>query len=87
MSLQQTNAALQAKLTGNFTVALAADLQPTSIQGSTRLDVTKAEGTLADAAGFGSSRNVEVTPTDIEEVAFDFQREREPGRPASERAV
>ena len=74
MSVQQTNAALQAKLTGNFTVALAADLKPTSIKGSTRLDVTKAEGALADAAGFGSELNVEVTPTDIKEVALRFQK-------------
>ena len=74
ISVQQTNAALQAKLTGNFTLALTADLKPASIKGSTRLDVTKAEGALADAAAFGSELNVEVTPTDIKEVALRFQK-------------
>ena len=74
ISLQQTNATLQAKLTGNFTVALAADLKPTSIKGSTRLDVTKAEGALADAAALGSELSVEVTPTDLKEVAIRFQK-------------
>jgi uncharacterized protein involved in outer membrane biogenesis len=72
ISVQQTNATLQAKLTGNFTLALTADLKPASIKGSTRLDVTKAEGALADAASFGSELNVEVTPTDIKEVALRF---------------
>ena len=74
ISIQQTNATLQAKLSGNFTLALTADLQPASIKGSTRLDVTKAEGPLADAAGFGSELNVEITPTDIKEVALRFQK-------------
>jgi len=78
ISVQQTNATLQAKLTGNFTLALTADLKPASIKGSTRLDVTKAEGALADAAGFGSELNVEVTPTDIKEVALRFQKASTP---------
>ena len=67
ISVQQTNATLQAKLTGNFTLALSPDLKPASIKGTTRLDVTKAEGVLADLAAFGSELNVEVTPSDIKE--------------------
>ena len=74
ISVQKTNATLQAKLAGNFTLALAADLKPASIKGSTRLDVTKAEGALAEAAALGSELNVEVTPTDIKEVALRFQK-------------
>lgn len=74
ISVQQTNVTLQAKLAGNFTLALTADLKPASIKGTTRLDVTKAEGALADAAGFGAELNVEVTPTDIKEVALRFQK-------------
>ena len=74
ISVQQTNATLQARLAGNFTLALAADLMPAPIKGSMRLDVTKAEGVLAEAAGFGSELNVEVTPTDIKEVALRFQK-------------
>ena len=49
-------------------------MKPASIKGSTRLDVTKAEGALADVAAFGSELNVEVTPTDIKEVALRFQK-------------
>ncbi len=74
MSVQNTNAVLQAKLSGNFDLALTADLKPASIKGMTRLEVTKAEGALADLAAFGSELNVEVTPTDIKEVALRFQK-------------
>lgn len=74
ISVQITNAVLQAKLTGNFDLALTADLKPASIKGTTRLEVTKAEGALADLAAFGSELKVEVTPTDIKEVALRFQK-------------
>ena len=74
LSLETTNATLQGKLAGDFTLALAADLKPTAIKGSTRLDVSKAEGVLADAAGFGTELNVEVTPADLKEVALRFQK-------------
>ena len=40
IGVQNTNAVLQAKLGGNFTLALAADLKPASIKGGTRLEVT-----------------------------------------------
>ncbi len=48
IGVQTTNAALQAKLGGSFALALTADLKPASINGNTHLDVTQAEGALAD---------------------------------------
>jgi uncharacterized protein involved in outer membrane biogenesis len=74
ISVQQTNATLQGKLAGTFTISLAADLKPASVKGSARLDVTKAEGALVDAAALGAELNVEVTPTDLKEVALRFQK-------------
>jgi len=74
INVQQTNATLQAKLAGNFTLGLTADLKPGAINGSTRLDVTKAEGALADAVAFGTELSVEVTPTDIKGVALRFKK-------------
>jgi hypothetical protein len=74
ISVQQTNVTLQAKLAGNFSLALTADLKPASVKGSARLDVTKAEGALADAVALGTELNVEVTPTDLKEVALRFQK-------------
>jgi hypothetical protein len=78
ISMTTTNATLQAKLTGNFTLALTADLKPAAIKGSTRLDVAKAEGALADVAGFGTELSVEVTPTDLKGVVLRFQKGNAP---------
>jgi len=68
-----TNAFLQAKLNGNFTFALAPDLKPSSIQGSTRLGVSRAEGALAQLAAFAATLDCDVSPTEIKQVAFRFQ--------------
>ena len=78
ISMTTTNATLQAKLAGNFTLALTADLKPAAIKGSTRLDVAKAEGALADVAGFGTELSVEVTPTDLKGVVLRFQKGNAP---------
>jgi uncharacterized protein involved in outer membrane biogenesis len=72
--VDNTNGVLQAKLGGSYTLALTADLKPASIKGSTRLDVTHAEGALADFATFGTELEVEVTPTDIKGVVLHFQK-------------
>jgi uncharacterized protein involved in outer membrane biogenesis len=74
ISIQQTNVTLQAKLAGSFSLALTTDLKPASVKGSARLDVTKAEGALADAVALGAELNVEVTPSDLKEVALRFQK-------------
>src|ERR1039457_4647077 len=72
--VENTNGVLHAKLGGSYTLALTADLKPAAIKGSTRLDVTHAEGALADLATFGTELDVEVTPTDIKGVALRFQK-------------
>src|ERR1035438_1067113 len=72
--VENTNGVLQAKLGGSYTIALTADLKSGAIKGNTRLDVTHAEGALADMATFGSEFDVEVTPTDIKGVALRFQK-------------
>jgi hypothetical protein len=69
-----TNALLQAKLDGSFNLALTTDLKPASIQGNLKLDVTRAEGALAQAAGFGTTFVCDVTPTDIKQVALRFAK-------------
>src|ERR1035437_5417941 len=72
--VENTNGVLQAKLGGSYTLALTADLKPAAIKGNTRLDVTHADGALADLATFGTELDVEVTPTDIKGVALRFQK-------------
>jgi uncharacterized protein involved in outer membrane biogenesis len=69
-----TNGSVQAKLDGSYDFALTPDLKPGSIQGNTRLAVTRAEGALAQAASFGASLTCDVTPTEIKQVALRFQK-------------
>ena len=69
-----TSGLLQAKLAGGFTLALSPDLKPASIQGNTRLDVTRAEGAMSQMATSVASLDCDVTPTDIKQVALRFQR-------------
>ena len=69
-----TNGLLQAKLNGDFALALTPDLKPASIQGKTRLDITGAQGAMADLAALGAELNCDVTPTEIKQVALHFQK-------------
>jgi uncharacterized protein involved in outer membrane biogenesis len=69
-----TNSSLQAKLQGEFTFALTADLKPGSIQGNTRFEVTQAEGALADVAALKGMLDCNITPTEIKQVALQFQK-------------
>ena len=72
--VENTNGVLQGKLGGTFALALTADLKPASIKGNTRLDISRAEGALAELTAFGSELDVEITPTDIKGVALRFQK-------------
>jgi uncharacterized protein involved in outer membrane biogenesis len=72
IGLDHTNGVLQAKLGGDFTFALAPDLKPGAIQGMTRLEVTRAEGALAQLAAFVSELHVDVTPTEVKGVGLQF---------------
>jgi hypothetical protein len=73
-----TNGLLQAKLNGSFSFALEPDLKPGSIQGNTRLEVTRAEGALAQMASFAASLDCDVTPSDIKQIALRFQKSGTP---------
>lgn len=72
--MENTNGTLQAKLDGTFTFALSANLKPALIKGATHLNVTRAEGALADMATFGTDLDVEVTPKDIKGVVLRFKK-------------
>ncbi|HWH68331.1 MAG TPA: hypothetical protein VNT26_03060, partial [Candidatus Sulfotelmatobacter sp.] len=49
-------------------------LKPASVQGDTRLTVTRAEGALAQLAALAAAFDCNVTPTDIKQVALRFQK-------------
>ena len=69
-----TNGLLQAKLNGNFSLALSADLKPASIQGNAKLEVTRAEAALAQVASLAANLDCDVTPSAIKQVALRFQK-------------
>ncbi|HEY5909292.1 MAG TPA: AsmA family protein [Verrucomicrobiae bacterium] len=68
----QTNGLLLAKVNGSFDLALTPDLKPGSVQGTTRLDVTRAEGSLAQAAALAAAFECNITPVNINQVALRF---------------
>ena len=72
--VENASGVLHAKLSGNYTFALAANLKPSLISGGTRLDVIRAAGVLADMAALGSELDVEVTPTDIKGLTLRFKK-------------
>jgi uncharacterized protein involved in outer membrane biogenesis len=65
---------LQAKIAGEYTFTLAADLKPVSIEGSTHLTVSQAAGTLSELAALGADLDCAVTPTEIKQVALRLQK-------------
>ena len=69
-----TNAALQAKLSGNFIFDLAQDLNPTAVKGNASLVVEKAAGALSDLTAFAANLDCDATPTEIKQVALKFRR-------------
>ena len=64
---------MEAKINGNLTLALTAELKPASIQGNTRLEVARAEGALAPVAALSAHLDCDITSTDIKQVALRFQ--------------
>lgn len=73
-----TNSAAQAKLAAAFDFSLANDLQPSSVKGNAHVDVSGAEGAMAPLAALAVRLDCEVTPTDIRQVALEFQRSGTP---------
>ena len=74
----QTNGLLQAKVNGSFDLGLSADLKPSSIQGNTKVEVTRAEGAFAQAGALGLNLDCQVSPTEIKQVALVLQRSGTP---------
>lgn len=65
-------------LKGSFHFALTPDLKPGSAGGSLNFSISQATGAFNDLAGFGTTLDCDVTPTDIKQVALRFQKAGEP---------
>ena len=69
-----SNDVLVAKINGAYDFALTTDLAPQSVKGSTKIQVTSAEGSFKDAAGLAANLEADATPTQINQLGFRFEK-------------
>ncbi|MBI3415148.1 MAG: AsmA family protein [Verrucomicrobia bacterium] len=69
-----TAGSLVVKLSGSYEIALGKELLPQNAKGSTRLEVTKAEGAFAQAAALASVLECDLTPTELRQLGLRFER-------------
>ena len=55
---------------GNFNLQLDAALQPQTVKGLTKVDITEAKGAFAQAAGMGLVLNADLTPAQLNDVSL-----------------
>ena len=73
----QTNVAaatLQGRLTGGFDFALAPDLKPASVNGSTTFAVGSATGPLADLGAVAAKLDCQLTATNLKVLSFQLTK-------------
>lgn len=66
--------ALAAKFASTFDFTLKPDLLPQGFKGNLRLDTTQARGGFADAAGLATTLDLDLTMTDIKQLALKVAR-------------
>ena len=66
--------ALAAKLASTLDFTLKPDLLPQGFKGGLRLDTTQARGGFADAAGLATTLDLDLTMTDIKQLALKVAR-------------
>ncbi|MBI2946013.1 MAG: AsmA family protein, partial [Verrucomicrobia bacterium] len=64
----------QAKLAGELTLGLDAQLMPSAIQGAVRADLTQADGAFKDLAGLSANLQADTTLNEIRQFALRFER-------------
>lgn len=69
-----TNDLLQARLGGNFNVALTKDLLPASVKGQSKVEVSQGEGGFSQVKGLVAELDSDLSPTEIRQVALKFSR-------------
>ncbi len=69
-----TGSIVQARVTANLDFAFSADFKPASLKGNARVEVSNAQGALADLAAAAVSLDADVTPGNVKQLALRFQR-------------
>ena len=65
---------LQAKLNGSYNFALSPDLKLSSLKGNLHLDITRAEGALAQVSSLSADLDCETTANEIKQLSLHFQK-------------
>ncbi len=68
----------QASLDGKFQFTLAPDLGLAAAQGHSRVEVTRAENSLAEAAGLALVLDADIAPAEIKRAALQFEKAGQP---------
>ncbi len=79
-----SSGSLAASIKGNFSCALNPDLKPGSASGGLNITVNQTGGVFTDFNNFNAALDCDVTPTDIKQLALNFQQA---GAPLGELAV
>jgi hypothetical protein len=69
-----TPSLLQGKLAGNYTYRVGADLIPEAVSGSTKVEVTQAQGAWADGANLAATLDCSLTPNNVEKLNLRFEK-------------
>lgn len=69
---------VQARTGVELSFSLSPQLEPGAVQGRVVLDVLKAAGVMAQAAGLNVTLALDVLPTEVRELALRFAREKTP---------
>ena len=69
-----TNDLLEGKVNGAFEFKLDQKLMPQSVNGNATLNVGKGEGTYGEVNGLGGTLKVDMTPTELRQLALTFDR-------------
>ena len=70
----ETNALMQASLTGGFSITPTADFSGASISGNTHMDVQKTAGSFSEFNALAATVDCDITPADIKQLALRFQK-------------
>src|SRR4051812_4695702 len=73
-----SNDVLAAKINGAYDFAISPELAPQSIKGSTKIQVSQAQGAFKDAAGLVASLDADANPNNINSIGFRFEKDGKP---------
>jgi uncharacterized protein involved in outer membrane biogenesis len=70
----KTNGTIQAKIKGNFSIALSPDLKPSSVKGNTHVEVAAADKSFAELNTLAADLDCDITPTEVKQVSLHFSK-------------